>query len=341
MKSKRLLWRIVALAGTAVLAGCGANGPTVEEPVVQPARPLGPVEQVSLADLLARPRPELAALCDEWAARARAQEKARRDGTLPFTLLPKARLPLVVPVFQEAAFSPKAGFSLPPYVAEDARDNELALHLARFGDAEAARRLADPASADTLRLIDACKSERNYPVEWTRLVALMLHGAEVRLASGDPEGRSELASLHGQLRKALDEKAARGPLGAVLLSRGRSLLGQAAGAWREAGKGDVAQQADADLAAWGDVPLPPLAVPAGASRAEVERLLRSRGQGRVVPALSTLRALDVFALPVPAEGAQAVVAAFGASEELAEVLVMYRPRIAEALPTPADLAHCL
>src|SRR5262245_23932635 len=174
------------------LAGCGSTPTPVAEQPTDAPRPLGAVADVSLADLLGKPRAELAELADECLGRVRVQEKARRDGTLSFALTPQARLPLVIPVWQEAKFSQKAGFSLPPYLAEGTTDNELALHLARFGDTEAARRLADPKDAAVLKRIDACGFERNYPVEWTRLVALLVHAAEFRLATGDADGRAEL-----------------------------------------------------------------------------------------------------------------------------------------------------
>ena len=39
---------------------------------------------LSLAELLAKPRQELAELYDEWAAKIRVQEKSRRDTTVAF-----------------------------------------------------------------------------------------------------------------------------------------------------------------------------------------------------------------------------------------------------------------
>src|SRR5262249_49171703 len=147
--------------------------------------------------------------------------QGRREGRLQFTLVPHVRLPLAVPVLREAKYSAKAGISLPPYAPEDLRDSGLALHLARYGDVEAARQLVDPADAATLARIEACRCERNYPVEWTRLTGLMLHVAEVRLANADVDGGTELLVLHRQLRTLLDARAAQGPLGALLLGHGR------------------------------------------------------------------------------------------------------------------------
>src|SRR5262249_22969480 len=134
------------------------------------------------------------------------------------------------------------------------KDNVVALHLARYGDLEAANGLAEPGNAEISRQIQAAKYEREYPVEWTRLVGLLLHSAQMRLATGDVEGGTELVVLHRQLRAVLDPLAAKGPLGAALLSRGRVTLAQAAAAWRADKKEELATQAQAALADWGDVP---------------------------------------------------------------------------------------
>ena len=72
---------------------------------------------------------------------------------------------------------------MPPYLAEDVKDSGLALHLARFGDVEAARKLVDPADTDALRRIEEMAGFKNYPVEWTRLVALLLHNAQLQLVT--------------------------------------------------------------------------------------------------------------------------------------------------------------
>jgi hypothetical protein len=296
---------------------------------------------VSLKELLARPRAELAKQFEEVAAQVQTREKAHRDGTLAFGLLTRLRVPLVLPVWTEARYSAKAQISLPPYVAEASKDNHLALHLARYGDAEGARLLVEAEDQTARRTIDDLACDRNYPAEWTRLVGLMLHAVEHRLADGDDEGRAELVSLHAQLRELLDAKAARGPLGAALLAQGHKVLALAAAAWRAQGQPQLADRADADLAAWGEFPAPVVAVPLGASSAAVADELRSQRKGRVVPALNTSRALDLFALPVTGEGIEGVVATFDAADGLAEVLVAYRTRIADYYLEPAHLVFPL
>jgi hypothetical protein len=288
------------------------------------------------AELLAKPRAELASLYEETAAQVQIREKAHREGTLAFGLLPRLRLPLIVPIWAEASYSAKSKISLPPYVPENAKDNALALHLARFGDIDAARNLAED-DATVGREIDAPAYDRNYPAEWTRLMALLLHTAEYRLASGDDEGRAELASLHKQLREILDAKAAKGPLGAALLSQGHKVLSLAAAEWRDTGHPNLADKADDDLAAWGEFPAPAIAVPFGTSSKSVAAMLRSQTHGRAIVAVNSNRALDVLELPVTGEGAQCVVAMFDAEDKLAEVLVSYRTRIADYYLEPSHL----
>jgi hypothetical protein len=318
----------------AVALGCGGRTPARTErpqsslPSVAPA--------ISLADLLAKPRVELASLFDETWAQVQIREKAHRDGSLAFALLPQMRVPLIVPVWAEATYSAKAKISLPPYAVENAKDNHLAMHLARFGDTDAARQLVEDGDQAVRRAIDGLAYERGYPAEWTRLVALMLHTAEYRLAAGDAEGRAELASLHNQLRELLDAKAAKGPLGAALLGQGHKVLSLASAEWRQTGHPDLADKADADLATWGALPAPAVAVPFGASSYAVADILRSQTRGHAVAALNTNRALDLLELPVTGEGVQGVVAVFDAGDKLFDVLVIYRPRIADYYLEPAQ-----
>jgi hypothetical protein len=330
---------VLALAGS----GCGGT-PTEQapppDPATEPAR-LGDHVDLSLAELLRKPRAELAVQADDLLARVRVRDKAHRQTHESYLLLPELHLPLAVPVLREAAFSQAAGFSLPPYLKAGTPDTPLALHLARFGDVEAARRLADPADADARGRINAAASDHNYPLEWVRLVALHLYTAESRVATGDIDGATELVQLHRQLKEVLDAKAARGPLGAVLLPRGRVVLAQARAAWAAQNQQLLAEDIEHALAAWGDLPGNTVQVPVGAPREEVTRLLASPAQGRVVPAASVLRALDVFALPVPDAGVDGVLAFLDGSGRLQQVLVVYQEKTGESFPRPADLAFLL
>ena len=338
MKRHSLRWG--AVVPLVLLVGCGTPPVPVAGPPVEENRPvlLEATSEASLAELLTKPRAELAALCDEWTARVRLQEKAHREGSAPFALLPDARLPLVLPIWREARFAPRDGISLPPYLAEGNKDSACALHLARFGDTEAAQQLVDPADREARRRIEAGRPERNYPAEWTRLVALMLHLAQYRLAGGDVAGAQELVALHRQLLTVLDPQAAGGPLGADLLARGQHTLRLAARAWREAKNTELADQAEAVLKAWGKVPAPFVAIAPGQARAAAARLLGTAGQGRLAAAPTPNRAFDLLVLPFPDEGVQGVFAFFDGADRLSDVLITYRPRLGERYPEPGQLA---
>ena len=286
-------------------------------------------------------RAELAALADELSTKIQIQDKGRREGTLSFALIPTLRLPLAVPVLREAHYSATVGFSLPGYLAEGSKDSALALHLARYGDWKAANQLVEPGDTETAQQIEAARFGRVYPLEWTRLVGLLLHAAQVRLATGDVDGGTELVVLHRQLRSLLDPKAAQGMLGAVLLPRGRETFARAAAAWRVAKREELAAQADAIVADWGEVPALSIPLPLGTSRAQVSRLLRSVGEGRALPALCTTRAFDLWALPFPDEGAEAVIVYFDDAGCLADVLITYRAGFGEYFPEPGQLAFLL
>jgi hypothetical protein len=338
---KKHLFSLAVLPFALLLAGCGSSAVPEEAKDKPLASRLGDSIDLSLAELLTKPRAELAAMADEFAAKIQIQEKGRREGQLPFTLIPTLRLPLAVPVLRQAHYSATAGFSLPPYLAEGSKDSALALHLARYGDREAANHLVEQGDADTSRQINEALFERDYPLEWTRLVDLLLHAAQVRLATGDVEGGTELVMLHRQLLGVLEPKAKKGMLGAVLLSRGRETLARAAAAWRTDKREELAVQADAILAEWGDVPSLPIALQLGTPRAQVTRLLRSAGDGRALPALCPTRAFDLWALPFPDEGAEAVIAGFDEAGQLAEVLITYRAGFGEYFPEPDQLAFLL
>jgi hypothetical protein len=339
---KKYIFSLVAVVFALLPAGCSSPTLPAEEIRDKPlASRLGDSIDISLAELLTKPRAELAGMATEYATRIQMQEQGRREGRLPFGLIPKLRLPLAVPVLREAQYSARAGFSLPPYLEEGKKDSGLAIHVARHGDSEAAAHLVEPGDAETSRQIQASRFEQNYPVEWTRLVGLLLHVAQMRLATGDVEGGTELVVLHRQLRAVLDPKAAQGTLGAVLLPRGRETLARAAAAWRADKKLELAAQADAALADWGDVPALTLPFQVGTPRAAFTRLLRSSGEGRTLAAPSIARAFDLLTLPFPDDGAKAVIACFDDADRLAELVITYRTGFGESFPEPALLALLL
>ncbi|HTU88723.1 MAG TPA: hypothetical protein VMF69_01380 [Gemmataceae bacterium] len=342
-------WLLVILLG---LSGCRSRVATTEETTVpeDTTTHLGDKIDIALADWLKLPRAEQAKLVEEWTETVDKQRAFARGNVESVRLLPRLHPPVVAAVFAKAKFSPTAGFSLPPYLKEGQKDAAVALHLARFGDREAALKLADSADKDLLAKIDACRGEREYPVEWTRLVALVLQNAELKLANGEPDGATELVLLHRQLRSLLDAKSPSTggtpvplALRAALLPRGRQALTLAAAAWREPRHNKTALAADIDtaLANWGAMPEAVPGLSAGAKQSEVVSLMGSEVQGRAVLAqtpLAVQRSLDLFALPLPSEGANGVAAFLDGKHTLTEVQIVYRAKLNQLFPEPQQLA---
>lgn len=328
------------------LVGCRSQVATTTTEDVAPedtTTHLSDKTDISLADWLKLPRAEQAKVVEEWTVTvSKLREQARSD-IEAVQLLPQLRPPIVSVVFAEAKFSPADGFSLPAYLKEGQKDAAVALHLARFGDREAALKLADPADKELLAKIDACRGERDYPLEWTRLTSLALQDAELKLANGDPDGAAELVLLHRELRSLLDAKTASGALGAALLPRGRPALTLAAAAWRDPRWNKTALAADIDAAVsdWGATPDPVPGLRDGAELREVVSLLGGELEGRAVLAhtpSAVQRTLDLLALPLPSEGADGVAAFLDSKQTLTEVFVVYRPKLNELFPAPRQFA---
>jgi hypothetical protein len=295
---------------------------------------------ISLKDWLAKPRSELAKMADELGEKIQLQEKNHRENNKPYALLPDLSLPLAVPVFREAKYCPGQKMSLPPYLAEGKKDSEIALHLARFGDFEAARKVA-PENNRQVKEGKKAVLKRNYPLEWTRLVALQLHAAQIGVAAGEKDSARQLVGLHEQLRKILEGSARGSLLGATLLGRGRTVLAQAASAWRAVKNPELADQAEAVLARWGEVPASPLPVRIGDDRRQVATLFGGTGPDLALQAPNTLRALDMLCLPIPEEEVEAVIATFNRTNRLAEINVIYRCHLGNYFPQPGQLGHLL
>lgn len=336
------IWFLVLLLG---LVGCRSRVTTTAEgeAAEDTTTHLNDKTDIVLADWLQLPRAEQAKLVDEWTVTVQKMLQEARSKVESVQLLPRLCPPVVSAVFAEAKFSPSAGFSLPPYVKEGQKDAAVTLHLARFGDHEAALKLADPNDKELLAKIDACRGERNYPLEWTRLVALMLQNAELKLANGDADGASELVLLHRELRSLLDAKAASGALGAALLPRGRQALTQAAAAWREPTRNKIALADDinAALADWGPLPDAVPGLNLGANKSEVVAFMGGKAEKRAVAARTpsaVQRTLDLLALPLPSEGTEGVLAFLDDKETLTEWLVLYRPKLSALFPEPRQLA---
>jgi hypothetical protein len=337
---KRAGWFL--LLAVAVMSGCK-----------RPAGPVGVVEDtkthlpdetdVAVADWLNLSRPELEHRFDDWRATATRLLDVGRGDRQSIAFLPKLRPVLTLPVLQIAKFSPRVGMSLPPYLEPGKRDPVLALHLARLGDADGALLLTDPADAATRKEIEALRTGRNYPLEWTRLIAVAQFVAELRLASGDLASATTLIQIHQQLRIVLEPKAAAGPLGSVLLSGGRRALEAAQAAWDEKMKTGLSGDVKTALAAWGEVPAPQPALAPGSGRDAVERMLGPTGKNRAVTALGTAgaRAFDLLELPVPGDEAEGIAAFLDDQGKVIEEVVLYRPRAGQTYPEPVNLAQRL
>jgi hypothetical protein len=322
--------------------------PPAEPEAAVPELPahLGETADHSLADWLALPREEQARLGDEWASTLQQHRQSAQDHPESLVLAPQVAAPQAPLVFRKAAFSQEAGFSLPPYAAAGKHDAALALHLARLGDREAALKLADPGDQVLRAAIDRYRAERRYPLEWTRLVGLVLEVAQLKLAAGDASGATELVQYHKQLKDILDKKAAAGPLGAALLPTGRKALHLVAESWRDPqwNRSSLAEDVEAALKGWGDVPAPAPALAPGAGRDEVACLFPGAGRGKTFSAHNPdelARTLDLLELPLPAEGAQAVAAFLDGKDRLAELVLAYQPHSNNVFRDPGQLAHHL
>jgi hypothetical protein len=331
---------VVLLAALAFL-GCGDPPPPDQSDDTRLAESI----DVDIADWLDKPRSDLADLVDDKTEYLRQNLEQQRSNAGIGELLPDLKPALSPPLFRTVKYSKKLNVSLPTYLAEDVKDREVAWHLARHGDVDAAKKIADPTELGFSDKLEQLRYDRNYPVEWTRLVALHLFDAELKLARGDTDGASEIVHLHRQLEKVLDPKAKAGPLGAALLPIGRRALTLASSAYREAPykMNLLADDIDAALKDWKDVPPPQAALGVGADKHEVARFFRKPQQGHVFAATGSEagRALDLLALPVPSEDVDGVVAFLDRGDRLAEMIVYYHSNMRQNYPKPVNVAHHL
>ncbi|MCS7045913.1 MAG: hypothetical protein NZO58_06120 [Gemmataceae bacterium] len=308
-----------------LIAGCGAStGPTststtAEAGTVIGRRTLTPARDVDLAALLRLPRAELAAKAAALEENLRSQEDLRIQGRARLDLLPQFHPAVTTPIWREASYSPTRGFSLPPYLKDGERDSELARHVALHGDVEAALELAAPGTEAELRHFAL---ERNVPLEWTRLVGLQILHAELALAAGNVDGAERLLAIHRQLCEVLPAKALTGALGRTLLGRGLPTLAAAARAWRSARHDDLAEPAEAFLRDLGQPPAWEWMLPR--RRDDLGRSLALQGEGRALRAQSSLRAVDLLALPVDHAHVESCFVFFGDDDRLGEVLLLYQ-----------------
>jgi hypothetical protein len=299
------------------------------------------VTEIKLAELLNLPRSELATRTEECLSSIQYFQQRHNDGRLPFLLLPGAFAASATPLFRQATFSVQAGFSLPPYYSGERKDSELALHLARFGDVEAARKLVDPADQDAVGQVEKLQLERNYPLEWTRLVGLLLYRTQYHVLTGNVDEVKQLIGLHQQLDQLLGPKARASGLGVELLSRGQSLLRQAVVAWRANKQDSLADQAERFASAWGEIASAKLPWQPALPRARAERVFDAKSTGKALFATAPLRVLDLLGLPIPDYGLEAVVGTFDTSDHLVETLLLFRTREDAYYPGPEALTQLL
>jgi hypothetical protein len=329
-----------AVLAAFVLTGCNNAPVTTPEPVDDVR--LGDSIDISLADWLKKPREELAQMVKETQDAVRRhdeEDRADRDGKL----LPKLLPPITLPVMQECTFSPKLDISLPPYLKEGKYDADLALHLARHGDVEAALKVASPGDNALREKIESWRTERNYPVEWTQLVALTLSAAQLKVATDDVVGATELVLLHKQLQEILGSKTAAGPLGALLLPMGRRALTDSVVAWKSR-KPALSNDVDFALSKWGDLPGSTPGLKPGDSQERVVRILGRKAEGFTITASTpdaVKRAVDLLSLPIVSDSVSGVVAFLDDHKTLSELVLLYRPRIGDRYPEPVNLGHHL
>ena len=269
------LAELCALVMALGLFGCGgvsSSQPDGDEPEAPPAQDkpdvgLGDKIDISLADWLKLPRAELAAKVRELKKLALAQQQsARDDHNQLWALLPQLYPPFVVPVIQDSNWSEARGISEPTWLAPGTKDADLALHLARHGDVDAALVVA-PDDAGLRQKLEALRSGPNIPFEWSQLVGIQIYLAQVRVAQGEADGATELVLLHRQLLAVLPPPVQQGALGTALLPLGRRTLGEAARAWHSPSNsrpllaGDIDKAMSAVERQAADGPAPPDARP--------------------------------------------------------------------------------
>jgi hypothetical protein len=338
------LLRGAVLLALLAIVGCGREVPVVA-PEEEPTR-LGETTDVDVAAWLKLPRAELAKLSEQWAAAVKHGREAARNAPDAIELLPHLYPPVRVPVFQEAAFSPTLGFSIPSYVTDQSSNGAVALHLARLGDHETAVKLAPPGDKALRSRIDSARYEQSYPLEWSRLVGLVIASSQLKVAGGDVDAATRLVLVHRQLRSVLDKKAAAGPLGSVLLPTGRRALGLAAKAWRDPKVNKIALAEDIEkaLQEWGPAPEPMPGLVPGAAKDAVAEVLGQPITGKAVVLQkpeAMARAIDLLALPLPIEALEVIGVFLDAQDRLTEVQFTYRSKLETVYPEPANLAYLL
>jgi hypothetical protein len=280
------------------------------------------VDDVDPAAWLTLPREELARRCVELEKNIAAKDQLLAHGQLVYALLKENRWPSATPVFREATYRPGVGISLPAYVSDGVKDSVIAEHLDRFGDHEAAALMVDPSDEALVAKIAVNRTKINFPVEWTRLVALTEQASQIDLASDNFEGAKRLIAVQRKLRALFNEETKNSPLGAALLNRGLSTLKQAAAAWQASGRIDLGQQTLNLIGEFGETPAWSPTLP---KTPQALAGFFAPGSGPGLVAVSPMRTLDLLDLPLPHDSADTAAAFVDAKGDLVEILIDYRP----------------
>ncbi len=332
-------FQTVLVLSTLAFLGGGCGNPqviTTEPEAVSPDRQiLGKPIEISASDLLGKTRKELLAFDQDYADRVTFQ-KGLFVQSKESAFLARLHYPLLLPIFDEARFAAEVGVSLPPYLLPGTRDSAVAFHLARFGDLEGAKLLAQPSDLAQVVALHQSLYDRSYPVEWTRLIARVQHLGHYRLACGEREGATLLIELHKQLQQVLKGKAERSPLAGVLLREGKTALKASEELWRVKEK-DLADQVAQALGEWGESPSSPFASLLGKPRAEVAAWFDVENEGSILSVDEPARALDLMALPIVREQVEGITACFNSQDALSSLVINYQPGVGQLYPDPAEL----
>ncbi len=311
-----------------LVCGCGSSEPEKKLETAVSPRLESPIElegpiKISLAKLLKASRSELAHKADICLG----QIKYELNRDLKNQVSGNVQFPLILPIYREAEYSPKMGFSLPTYTEPGQKDSRLARHLARHGDLEAARKLVEAGDEATMRIINSYRWDRNYPVEWTRYVAMLIHRSTLQLAYGDEKAAKQIVGIHRQLLEIFDEKARNSALGSALLNRGWGILTLARNYWTKGNAKHLAKQADKVLENWGAISSPDISFISAANK----------NQESIFVAKNPQRALDLLCVPFPHKHANEIVLFTDDRGQPANIAIFYEPGVTDEFLQPGYL----
>lgn len=335
------------LVGICLLLAAGACSSGNKE--ASPAPASEAIEIPQLAALVDSPRKDLHDKCETDLTLLKTRNEKRQKTELKFQM--EVPVPVVVPVFQKTAFDADLGISVPAYGTDPKAlrgDEDVAMQYARFGDVKGAETLAPTLKGK----LEKYSLGRNYPIEWTRYVALEFQNMINRAAEGSPEALRNVVKLHTQVQDILkDDKAKQSMLGQTLLPLGRRAVLACAESTRV--RNDALPKRDASLSAlvadaetaangWGTM-MPPTIAFEGTKDQWIKKLaIKNPTPGRVLLCDPPDRGFDLLELPFPRDDAEALLLFFADKNgPLEEVTVVYTSGILSAHSKAASLAGLL